>query len=53
MNFPFWNPFSWQVQYLWLLMLPLVGVFVLLIYFLDWISPKRRWGTWILNRLGA
>ncbi len=53
MNLPFWEPFGWFWQLGWLLIFPIVVLFAGLIYLLDWISGSRRWGTWILNRIGA
>ena len=53
MSFPFWNPISNFWYFAWFLFLAAGGILCGIVYFLDWVTGERRWGTKLLNWIGA
>lgn len=47
------DPYGWWAYVGWFILFPFIWVVIGLIYLLDWLFPKKRPGTWFLNRIGA
>jgi len=48
---PWWNPYGWWAYAGWPIVTGIGLILVAVVYVLDWITPKRKWGSLFLGWL--
>ena len=50
---PWWNPYGWWAYAGWFIVLGFGLILCAFVYILDWLTPTRKWGSQLLDRIGA
>lgn len=48
---PWWNPYGWWAYAGWWIVIGFGLILTVAVYTLDWVTPKRRWGSQLLGWL--